>query len=56
MADSVDDGVSRREFVHGAVAGALLAAAPAAVLATASGDDADKAAVWRRFRRCTLRT
>jgi acetylornithine deacetylase/succinyl-diaminopimelate desuccinylase-like protein len=45
MADSVDDGLSRREFVHGAVAGALLAAAPAAVLATTSSENADKAAV-----------
>jgi secreted PhoX family phosphatase len=45
MADSVEDGLSRREFVHGAVAGALLAAAPAAVLATTSSENADKAAV-----------
>jgi hypothetical protein len=35
----------RREFVQGAASGALLAAAPAAVLAAASGRSADKALV-----------
>lgn len=40
-----DTSLSRREFVHGAAAGAALAAAPAIVLAAANGHDADKAAV-----------
>jgi acetylornithine deacetylase/succinyl-diaminopimelate desuccinylase-like protein len=51
MADSVDDGLSRREFVHGAVSGALLAAAPAAVLARTSSDNSDKAAVLAHIPR-----
>jgi acetylornithine deacetylase/succinyl-diaminopimelate desuccinylase-like protein len=45
MTDSVDNGLSRREFVHGTVSGALLAAAPGAALAAAFGDNGDKAAV-----------
>lgn len=45
MADSVDNGLSRREFVHGTVAGALLAAAPAVALAATAGENTDKAAV-----------
>src|ERR1700733_11225738 len=42
MADEVD-GLSRRDFVHGALSGAVLGLAPAAVLA--AGDNADKATV-----------
>src|ERR1700731_5272071 len=38
------DGVSRRDFVQGALSGAVLMAAPTAALA-AAGDDPDKAAV-----------
>jgi hypothetical protein len=37
------DGLSRRDFVHGALSGAVLGLAPAAVLA--AGDHADKATV-----------
>ena len=44
MADSNDLGLSRRHFVQGTVAGAVLAAAPAA-LAAAPGKNSDKAAV-----------
>jgi len=40
----MDDGVSRRDFVQGALSGAVLMAAPAVALA-ASGDNPDKAAV-----------
>jgi acetylornithine deacetylase/succinyl-diaminopimelate desuccinylase-like protein len=45
MTESADDGLSRREFVNGAVSGALLAAAPAIALASASSEHADKATV-----------
>jgi acetylornithine deacetylase/succinyl-diaminopimelate desuccinylase-like protein len=45
MTDSTDEGLNRREFVRGAVSGAMLAAAPASLLAAASGDNPDKAAV-----------
>jgi acetylornithine deacetylase/succinyl-diaminopimelate desuccinylase-like protein len=45
MNNPADSGVSRRDFVHGAVSGALLAAAPAAVLAAASNNKSDKEAV-----------
>jgi acetylornithine deacetylase/succinyl-diaminopimelate desuccinylase-like protein len=45
MNNPADSGVSRRDFVHGAVSGALLAAAPAVVLGAASNDKSDKAAV-----------
>ena len=45
MTDTRDMAFGRREFVQGAASGALLAAAPAAVLAAASGKSADKALV-----------
>ena len=45
MNNPADSGVSRRDFVHGAVSGAILAAAPAVVLGAASNDKSDKAAV-----------
>jgi acetylornithine deacetylase/succinyl-diaminopimelate desuccinylase-like protein len=48
MIDSNDKNVSRREFVQGAVAGTVLAAAPAAVLAAAA-TSADKAAVLAKI-------
>jgi acetylornithine deacetylase/succinyl-diaminopimelate desuccinylase-like protein len=38
MPDSSDTGMSRRDFVHGAVAGTMLAAAPTLVTAAGSGD------------------
>src|SRR5215469_11496380 len=44
MSDSIDEGVSRRDFVRGTVSAAALAALPAAVLAAAD-QKADKAAV-----------
>jgi acetylornithine deacetylase/succinyl-diaminopimelate desuccinylase-like protein len=40
-----DAGFSRRDFVHGAVSGAALAAVPMAVFAASPAKDADKAAV-----------
>jgi acetylornithine deacetylase/succinyl-diaminopimelate desuccinylase-like protein len=43
MSESNEPGLSRRDFVHGAVSGAMLAAAP--TLAMAAGAKADKAAV-----------
>ena len=43
MTDTSDQGLSRRTFVQGAVAGAVLAAAPSVALAGSAG--ADKAAV-----------
>jgi acetylornithine deacetylase/succinyl-diaminopimelate desuccinylase-like protein len=45
MNNPTDSGVSRRDFVHGAVSGALLAAAPAAVLGAAAKNKSDKDAV-----------
>ena len=45
MTDSADKGLNRREFVQGTVSGAVLAAAPAAVLAAATVSNGDKAAV-----------
>jgi acetylornithine deacetylase/succinyl-diaminopimelate desuccinylase-like protein len=45
MSGAAGCGVSRRDFVQGAVAGAALAVAPASVLAAASGGPADKTAV-----------
>ena len=45
MADTRDMAFGRREFVQGAASGALLAAAPAVVLAAGSGRSADKSAV-----------
>ena len=45
MNNPADGGVSRRDFVHGAMSGAILAAAPAAVLAAGMQNDSDKAAV-----------
>jgi acetylornithine deacetylase/succinyl-diaminopimelate desuccinylase-like protein len=45
MTDSSNNGLSRRDFVHGAVSGAVLAAAPVAAFGAASGESADKAAV-----------
>jgi acetylornithine deacetylase/succinyl-diaminopimelate desuccinylase-like protein len=48
MIDSNEKNVSRREFVQGAVAGTVLAAAPAAVLA-ATATSADKAAVLAKI-------
>jgi acetylornithine deacetylase/succinyl-diaminopimelate desuccinylase-like protein len=45
MSHTTDKGLSRRDFVQGSVAGALLSAAPAAVLAAPAGAAADKAAV-----------
>jgi acetylornithine deacetylase/succinyl-diaminopimelate desuccinylase-like protein len=44
MADAVDSGLSRREFVQGATSAMALAAVPV-VLAAPSGKEADKAAV-----------
>ncbi|MEP6885405.1 MAG: M20/M25/M40 family metallo-hydrolase [Gammaproteobacteria bacterium] len=44
MTDSTDQALSRRDFVQGTIAGAVLAAAPAA-LATGAGKNSDKAAV-----------
>ena len=45
MSEDTDHGLSRREFVQGAVSGAALAAAPATVLAALSGGAPDKGAV-----------
>ena len=45
MTDLTDKGLSRRDFVQGSVAGAVLVAAPAAVLAAGAPGGADKAAV-----------
>ncbi len=45
MTDSIEPGLSRRDFVQGAVSGAVLAAAPAAVMAASGEKNADKAAV-----------
>ena len=45
MADMNDSGVTRRNFVHGALGGAALAAAPAAVRAARPHLNPDKAAV-----------
>jgi acetylornithine deacetylase/succinyl-diaminopimelate desuccinylase-like protein len=45
MTGSIDGSLSRRDFVQSAVSGAVLAAAPAAVLAATAGKNADKAAV-----------
>ena len=45
MSEDKDRDLSRREFVQGTMSGLALAAAPAAVLAAASGKDADKTAV-----------
>jgi acetylornithine deacetylase/succinyl-diaminopimelate desuccinylase-like protein len=45
MNNPADSGVSRRDFVHGAVSGAMLAAAPLSVLGAASNGKADKEAV-----------
>lgn len=42
-------GLSRREFVQGAVAGAALTAAPGAAFAAFAGDDADKQAVLQQI-------
>ncbi len=51
MTDSNDLNINRREFVQGAASGAVLAAAPAAVLAAAEGGkDADKAAVLAQIK------
>jgi acetylornithine deacetylase/succinyl-diaminopimelate desuccinylase-like protein len=44
MTDPMESGLSRRDFMHGAVSGAVLAAAPAAVFA-ASNAKSDKEAV-----------
>ena len=45
MSEDKDRDLSRREFVQGTVSGLALGLAPAAVLAAASGKDADKTAV-----------
>jgi acetylornithine deacetylase/succinyl-diaminopimelate desuccinylase-like protein len=45
MSDDKSRDLSRRDFVQGTVSGLALAAAPAALLATASAAEADKAAV-----------
>ena len=45
MNNPADSGVSRRDFMHGALSGAILAAAPAVVLGAASNDKSDKEAV-----------
>ena len=45
MTDSTDKGLNRREFVQGTLSGAVLAAAPVAVLAAATAKNGDKAAV-----------
>jgi hypothetical protein len=42
-------GLSRREFVQGAVAGAALAATPGTGFAAYAGDDADKQAVLQQI-------
>jgi acetylornithine deacetylase/succinyl-diaminopimelate desuccinylase-like protein len=44
MADAIDNGLNRRDFVQGAMAGAALGALPTAALA-AAGKEADKQAV-----------
>ena len=49
MTDSNDKNVSRREFVHGAVGGAVMAAAPAAVFGAAGSHAGDKAAVMAQI-------
>ena len=49
MRDATGKGLSRREFVQGAVAGAALTAAPASAFAAFSGDDADKQAVLQQI-------
>ena len=49
MTDSNDKNVSRREFVHGAVAGAVMAAAPAAVFGASGAHAGDKAAVMAQI-------
>ena len=45
MAEGIDQGLTRRDFVQGAVSSAAIAAAPSAVLAASGRKDADKAAV-----------
>jgi secreted PhoX family phosphatase len=45
MADGIDQGLTRRDFVQGAVSSAAMAAVPTAVLAASGRKDADKAAV-----------
>jgi acetylornithine deacetylase/succinyl-diaminopimelate desuccinylase-like protein len=45
MTDSVDKGLSRRDFVQGSVAGAVLVAAPMAAYAASGTSKSDKAAV-----------
>jgi acetylornithine deacetylase/succinyl-diaminopimelate desuccinylase-like protein len=49
MADSVGKGFNRREFVHGAVAGVALAAAPGTAFAAFGADDSDKQAVLQQI-------
>jgi acetylornithine deacetylase/succinyl-diaminopimelate desuccinylase-like protein len=45
MAEGIDQGLTRRDFVQGAVSSAAIAAVPSAVLAASGRKDADKAAV-----------
>src|SRR5205814_1034649 len=45
MADASEPSLSRREFVQGTVSSVALAGTPAALLAAATGEHADKAAV-----------
>ena len=45
MAESTDKGLTRRDFVHGAVSSAAIAAVPATVFAASGRKEADKAAV-----------
>jgi len=45
MAESTDKGLTRRDFVHGAVSSAAIAAIPATVFAASGRKEADKAAV-----------
>lgn len=60
MSSTRDQGLSRRDFVNGAVSGAALAAVPAGVFAAVGAAQAHKAAVlaqipkmhaWARHRR-----
>src|SRR5205814_10619234 len=51
MADASEPSLSRREFVQGTVSSVALAGTPAAVLATGTGGNADKAAVLGQIPR-----
>src|SRR5262249_30710015 len=50
MSEAERPSLSRREFVHGAAAGAALASAPGVVLAASANHGADKAAVLSKIK------